>query len=461
MSGPAGGAGEPGSRESLSTVEDLREYIAANGVSHVMVGVTDVDGVLCGKHVAADKLMSMVEKGGLFCEVVLGWDLDDNVIAAPALSPTFPDRPIVLDAASPRQVPGDRPTLLLLADFAEPLDRLCPRNVLKRVIARAEEMGFRPRAAFEYEFFLFEETPKSIRAKGFRDLEPMMPGSFGYSLLRAGVSQELYDDILSTCATLGVPLEGLHEESGPGVVEAAISVDDALEAADRAVLFKSFVKQLAQRRGLMATFMARWSLDWPGQGGHIHLSLQDAQGASAFHDPSGDGSMSEAMRQFVAGQQALLPEFLVLAAPTVNSYSRLTPGFWAPTSATWGIENRTCALRVVPGAPSAQRVEYRIAGADANPYLALAGALGSGLWGIEHGLEPTAPEAGDAYARTDLDPLPETLWESTQSWKGSSAARELFGSEFVDHFAYSREWEERQFRKAVTDWELERYFESI
>jgi glutamine synthetase len=449
---------------AVLTLDDVRAYVREHDVSHVMLAITDLDGILRGKHLAAGKFLSAAERGGAFCEVVLGWDSDDAVYETTArtgVQTGFPDQPIVIDVASGRPLPGDRPSLVFLADFAEPLSALCPRNVLKRVIERAAASGFTARAALEYEFFLFDETPQSVRDKGYRDLRPITPGGFGYSVLRSAVWRDLYDDILSTCDGLGVPVEGLHEESGAGVLEAAIAVDDALEAADRGVLFKTFVKALAQRRGLMATFMSRWSLDWPGQGGHIHLSLQDRAGAPVFHDEHAAGSMSPTMRHFIGGQQALLPDLLAMTAPTINSYTRLVPGYWAPTTATWGIENRTCALRVVPGAPSAQRVEYRIAGADANPYLALAAALGSGLHGVEHQLEPSAPVEGNAYERTDADPLPATLWDAAQRLRNSSAAAELFGDDFVDHFAASREWEEREFRRNVTSWELERYFEAI
>ena len=173
--------------------------------------------------------------------------------------------------------------------------------------------------------------------------------------------------------------------------------------------------------------------------------------------------MSETMRHFVAGQQRLMPEFLALVAPTVNSYTRLIPGFWAPTDASWGIENRTCALRVIPGGPKAQRVEYRIAAADANPYLALAAALASGLWGIDTRAEPEPPTTGNAYDRrySRRLQLPRTLWEAAQRLKASAMARDWLGKPFVEHFAATREWEERQFRRHISDWELERYFEII
>jgi glutamine synthetase len=173
--------------------------------------------------------------------------------------------------------------------------------------------------------------------------------------------------------------------------------------------------------------------------------------------------MSPEMRWFVGGQQALMPELLAMVAATVNSYTRLVPGYWAPTAATWGVENRTCALRVIQGGAKAQRVEYRIAAADINPYLAIAVAIGSGLWGIEHRIEPDEPITGNAYDRKlpARRQLPRTLGEAAERLAGSKAAQELFGAPFVAHFAASREWEEREFRRVVTDWELARYFEII
>ena len=209
--------------------------------------------------------------------------------------------------------------------------------------------------------------------------------------------------------------------------------------------------------------MAKWSISVPGQSGHLHISLRNAGGGSVFHDPSKPHEMSDAMRWFVGGQQALMPELLAMVASTVNSYSRLVPGFWAPTSATWGIENRTTALRVIRGGASSQRVEYRIAAADINPYIALAAAIGSGLWGIEHRIEPDAAIEGNAYDREHAPErrLPATLYEAAERLAASKPARALFGDTFVEHHAATRQWEEREFRKAITDWELARYFEII
>jgi glutamine synthetase len=247
------------------------------------------------------------------------------------------------------------------------------------------------------------------------------------------------------------------------VLEAAIVHAPAIEAADRAALFKTYCKVLAQKRGWMATFMAKWSKDWPGQSGHLHMSLFDRAGKSVFHDGKGAHGMSDAMSWFVGGQQKLMPELLAMIACTVNSYTRLIPGFWAPTDATWGVENRTCALRVIPGSEKSQRVEYRIAAADINPYVALACAIGSGLWGIENRIEPDEAIVGNAYDRTfPADrALPRTLFEAAGRLEASVAARSLFGDAFVEHYAATRKWEEREFRRAITDWELARYFEII
>jgi glutamine synthetase len=414
-----------------------------------------------------DKFLASLDKGFGFCDVVLGWDSNDQQydnVRFTGWHTAFPDAPVRILPASCRSVPFEGPMLFFLGEFTDKAETVCPRAVLRRVLARASDMGFAVSAAAEFEFFMFRETPDSVREKGYRDLQTMTPGFFGYSVLRSSVHSEFYHALLQLCEAMRFPLEGLHTETGAGVLEAAIRYTEALEAADRAALFKTFAKVLAQRHGLMASFMAKWSRDWPGQSGHLHVSLTRRKGGgAAFHDARQPHGMSREMRWFVGGQQALMPEVLAMVACTVNSYSRLIPGFWAPTSATWGVENRTTALRVIPGGPKSQRVEYRIAAADINPYLALAAAIGSGLWGIEHQIEPDAAIVGNAYD-LKLPPkrqLPRTLNEAAERLARSKPAQELFGAPFVEHYAATREWEEREFRRAVTDWELARYFEII
>jgi glutamine synthetase len=450
----------------VKTADDARAIVEQRGLDYVKVGVFDVDGVMRGKYMAKDKFFSALDNDFGFCDVVLGWDSNDQLYDNVTLTgwhTAYPDAMVRVIPESCRAVPLEGDMLLFLGEFAGEAEKVCPRGVLRSVLARAEKLGYRVRAAAEFEFFMFEETPHSVREKGYRGLKNITPGYFGYSMLRSSVHADFYRELLDLAAAMDFPIEGLHTETGPGVLEAAINHDLALAAADKAALFKTFVKILAQKRGWMATFMAKWSPDWPGQSGHLHLSLAGPDGKPVFHDPAAPHGMSEVMRWFIGGQQRLMPELLSMVACTVNSYTRLIPGFWAPTHATWGVENRTCALRVISGSAKAQRVEYRIAAADINPYIALACAIGSGLWGIENRIEPDAPVTGNAYAMEfpASRSLPRSLSEAASRLLGSTAARDLFGDAFVEHYAATRDWEEREFRRAVTDWELARYFEII
>ena len=451
----------------VKNAADARKIVRERGLTHVKIGVHDIDGILRGKYVHVDKFDSALDGGLGFCNVVLGWDSNDQLydnVAYTGWHTAYPDAPVRIVPSTCREIATEPGNLLFLCEFAEKAEAICPRGTLRRVLDRGKAMGFDAMCGFEYEFFVFAETPHSLREKGYRNLKPVSPGFFGYSVLRNSVMSDWYHDLLKMSETMDCGIEGLHTETGAGVMEAALRVSGALEAADRAALFKLYTKVLAQKRDWIATFMAKWSKDWPGCGGHIHMSLwKSGKNESAFHDDKGAHRMSDTMRHFVAGQQRLMPEILAMIAPTVNSYRRLIPGFWAPTSATWGVENRTTALRVIPGSKKSTRVEFRVAAADANPYLALAAAIGSGLYGIEHRLEPTEPIKGNSYDKKHpaKSQLPRTLMEASERLHASKAARDLFGDAFVEHYAASRNWEEREFRKAITDWELDRYMEII
>lgn len=442
--------------------EALEEYLDSKRIEFYKVAVVDIDGVLRGKYLDRSKLSSALRKGFGFCDVVLGWDSQDQLYDGGQISgwhTGYRDAPVSLDLSTARILPFEDNTALLLGNFQGTYAEACSRTILKRVVERAQSMGFFAQAALEYEFFVFDETPESVREKGYRNLKPFTPGMFGYSMIRSGVHADLYHQFLTKMAALEVPIEALHTETGPGVLEAALCYTEAMEAADRGALFKTFAKVLLQQNGLMGTFMAKWHNNYPGQSGHIHLSLE-RDGKNEFFSDSPDG-MSATFRHFVAGQVALLPELLAMVCSTVNSYRRLVPGFWAPTHAAWGIENRTTAVRAIV-AGSASRSEYRIGPADANPYLAMAAALASGLYGIEHQLS-CDPVIGNAYENPGKDAvaLPSTLGEAARKLAASQVARQLFGDVFVDHFAHTRDFEDRQFRRSVADWDLARYFEII
>jgi glutamine synthetase len=451
----------------VTSAAELDQWIEREGIRRFKIGVFDVDGILRGKYVNREKLRSAADKGFGFCDVVLGWDAHDELYDRVEISgwhTGYRDAPVRLDLSTLRRIPFEDDTLLLIGSFDGDYAEVCPRTVLARTLDRARSMGFETNAAFEYEFFLFDETPHSIREKGYRNFRPFTPGMFGYSVIRNSVHAEFYHELLELMEGLDCEIEGLHTETGPGVVEAAIRHARGLAAADKAALFKTFTKIFAQRVELMATFMAKWSNDYPGQSGHLHLSLTGIEsGQNAFHDANGNHGMSATMRHFVAGQVLYLPELLSMVCTTINAYRRLVPGMWAPTASNWGVENRTTAIRVIPGGPGAQRTEYRVAPADANPYIVQTAALASGLRGIEERLEPPEPIMGSAYdvPAADSVALPATLQEAAERLRSSSMAREAFGDHFVDHYAATRLWEDLQYRKQVSNFDLERYFEII
>jgi glutamine synthetase len=440
--------------------------LKGRGFTRAKVGGFDLDGVLRGKYVSLEKLESALAKGFGFCDVIFGWDVADVLYDNAKLTgwhTGYPDTLAVLDPSTARPIPWEPGVVSMLADFRDAQGQphpACPRSTLKRVLAHAEKLGFSAKIGAEYEFFLFKETRDSLLAKGFQNLTPIDPGMFGYSWVRSGQDAELMRDILDSMAASGIELEGLHTETGPGVYEAALRYDDALVMADKAALFKPLLKQIAHRHGLSVTFMAKWNASLPGSSGHLHQSLWK-NGQNAFADPRAKRGISKVMEHYLAGQLALMTELTAVVAPTVNSYKRYVPGVWAPIVPTWGVENRTCSLRVIGvGEPSALRVEHRQPAADMNPYLAMAATLGAGLWGIEHEL-PLPPEAqGDAGSGA-AGRLPRSLREANAALEASEAARAVLGADFVDHYVRTRDWEVRAYEAAVTDWELKRYFEII
>jgi glutamine synthetase len=333
--------------------------------------------------------------------------------------------------------------------------------VLKRVLRRAEKLGVQPMCGMEFEWFNFVETPQSWAAKQGVDPTPLTPGMFGYSLLRANENGDFFRALMAELGDFGVPNEGLHTESGPGVYEVAILFSEALEAADRAILFKTGAKEIGARFGIMPSFMAKWSQQYPGCSGHVHQSLSDGK-KNLFHDPKGRTGMSKLFESYLAGQVAVLMEFAPMYWPTINSYKRLVDGFWAPVKPTWGVDNRTASFRVIGGSPKSTRLETRCPGADVNPYLAVAACIAAGLDGVEKGLKLTAkPIHGTNEGAENIPRAPRTLIETARNFRNSGAARDWFGDDFVDHFAATREWEWRQWQDAVTDWERKRYFEII
>ena len=448
--------------------DKILQQLAEQNTEKVKVAVTDIDGVLRGKLISFEKFTGILEKGFGFCNVVFGWDAGDAAYDNSQYTgwhSGYPDATAVIDLNTFRQVPWDNDTPLFLADFKDAAGSLavCPRSLLKQIIAQAAAQGYTPFFSQEFEWFNLVDNRDELYVGKFRDVKPLTNGMFGYSLQRAAENNDYFNDLFSQLKKFGVPLEGLHTETGPGVYEAAITYSEILEAADRAVLFKAGVKQIAHLHGIIATFMAKFSENLPGCSGHVHQSLWDSnKKTNLFYDKKKATGISSLMENYMAGQLACLPFILPMFAPTVNSYKRLVEGAWAPTTLTWGIDNRTTALRALPGSSGSTRLETRVVGSDSNPYLAMAACLAAGLYGISHKLKLTTPATkGNGYADIKNGILPANLWQATQAMKTSPVANELFGVEFIQHFAATREWEWRQFSKVVTDWEMKRYLEII
>ena len=456
---------------TTSKVHPALKAVEKSGAQKVKVAVSDIDGILRGKYLHIDKFKGAAEPypaGGFgFCDVVFGWDSSDQCYDNTSVTGWqhgFPDALARLDLDTARNVPWDNNVPFFIGEFINSDGTphpLCPRQTLKKVIQRAAKMGVNPLCGMEFEWFNFLENSHSWESKKGVGPTPLTPGMFGYSLLRMNQNREFFNAIQDEMLQFGVPIEGLHTETGPGVYEAAIAFSDALTQADRAILFKTGTKEIGARFGIMPSFMAKWNAAYPGCSGHIHQSMSDGK-KNLFADAKGRHGMSKMFESYLAGQVAHLMEFAPMFWPTINSYKRLVDGFWAPVKPTWGVDNRTASFRVIAGSPKSTRLETRCPGADVNPYLAMAAVIAAGLDGVEKGMKLTAPAIhGTNGGAENIPRAPRTLIETTRNFQQSKVARDWLGDTFVDHFAATREWEWRQWLDGVTDWELKRYFEII
>ena len=449
--------------------KQILDYVKKHPSQKVKLAITDIDGVLRGKYVSAEKFLGIADSEMGFCDVVFGWDMGD--VAYDNTSYTgwhtgYPDAKAKIDLSTFRKIPWENDIPFFLGEFIDAKDNafeICPRQLLKKIAAQSRKAGFEPVFSQEFEWFNFEETPQTAADKNFHGLKPLTPGMFGYSILRSTLRNDFFSAIFDDLAKFDVPIEGLHTETGPGVYEAAIRYGEILQSADRATLFKTSIKEIAYRFGILPTFMAKVSENLPGCSGHVHQSLWDKKETkNLFHDDKDKNKMSPLMKQYIAGQLHCLPHILPMVAPTINSYKRLVEGAWAPTTVTWSVDNRTVALRALLGGSKSSRLETRVVGSDTNPYLAMAACLAAGLYGIRKGLSLKQPATlGNGYRDDSNGRFPKNLHDATQIMKDSKIANELFGEKFVQHFAQTREWEWRQFSRVVTDWETRRYLEII
>jgi len=445
---------------------EILEAIRNNPHNKIKYAIADIDGVLRGKVIHKEKFFEIIDKGVGFCNVIFGWDIADagyDNTSYTGWHSGYPDANVMLDLNTFRTIPWENNQPIFLGELNSKYENgICPRSLLGKIAQQSYQMGYKPIFALEFEWYNFREDPIELAKRHFINPQPITTGMFGYSLHRPSLNDVYFNSLFDLLEAFDIKLEGLHTETGPGVYEAAIRHDEIVAAADKATLFKQSVKEIASKHGIIASFMAKWNSDLPGCGGHIHQSLWDTQKHNVFYDQSAPDNMSETFKSYIAGQLACLPYILPMYAPTINSYKRLVEGTWAPVTLSWGIDNRTASLRVLNADEASTRLETRVPGADVNPYLAMAAALASGLYGIKNKLKLTTnPVKGNGYKDITNGVLPTSLVDATRLMKNSELAHELFGKTFVDHFTATREWECRQFAKQVTDWELKRYMEGI
>ncbi len=459
-------------------IAEIKQLVEQGKIEYVKVGAADIEGVYRGKRVAAKFFLDSLADGFAQCDVLFGWDIAENVLPNLKFSNWergFADIVMKPDLATFAPVPWEENVYSCICDlWSEHGDRvtISPRYILGNLVERARSLGFEPMAASELEFRFFRENMVSLREKDFGpNLTPLNPGMNCYAISQASADDQLLGRIARMMRDHGVEIEGYNREHGPGMYEMNIHYSDALAAADRTMLFKTGVKEICHQLDYTASFMAKWSDQEDGSSGHSHMSLWDRNmERNVFWDESAEGHMSTTMRQFLAGVLSKLPEFMVLYAPVINSYKRYIEGTWAPLNTTWGMDNRTCSVRIINNSKRAVRLENRVPGADANFYLVFSAMLASGLYGIERKLELPARLDGNAYDPATvtkaieegrIQALARNLTDATRLFEGSDVAKEYLGTDFVEHFAATRHWEVKEYEKAVTNWDRRRYLELI
>jgi glutamine synthetase len=449
------------------TLESLRKAVADGSIDTVLVAMTDMHGQLIGKRFHAQHFLDSAHEETHGCNYLLANDIDMEPVpgyAAASWSQGYGDFVLKPDLETLRVIPWLPATALVLADVLDHHHHQdlphSPRAILKKQVARLEALGMRAFVATELEFYLFDETYEALHAKGYRD--PKTAGYYieDYHIFQTSKEEPVMRAVRNGLQGAGIPVENSKGEWGPGQEEINVRYADALEMADRHVILKNGIKEIAYNAGKAVTFMAKWRYDLAGSSSHIHSSLWDKDGKrSLFIDAQGEHGMSAVMRQYLAGQIAHAAEITYFLAPFINSYKRFQAGTFAPTRAVWSIDNRTAGFRLCGEGTRGLRTECRIGGSDLNPYLAIAALLAAGIAGIEGQMQLEPAFAGDAYVGDGLREIPKTLRAATATLRDSAMLRKAFGDNVVDHYVHAAEWEQFEYDRRITDWELKRGFE--
>ncbi len=449
----------------ILTLDDLRAAFAKGAIDTVLVCLVDMQGRLMGKRVHAQAFLDGAHLETHCCNYLLATDLEMATppgYAATSWAAGYGDYVMRPDLATLRRLPWLEATALVLCDVLDhdthaPVAH-SPRQMLKGQIARLEAAGLAAMMATELEFFLFAQSFAELAAGGYRDLQPIGAYNEDYNILQTTREEAVMRPLRNHLFAAGIPVEGTKGEAEAGQSELNIRYAPALDCADHHTIAKHAVKDIAWAQGHAASFLAKWHPARTGSSSHIHVSIA-RDGAPAFYDPEAEFGMSTLMRHFVAGFVAHAPDYTFFLAPYVNSYKRFAKGTFAPTKSVWSVDNRTAGFRLCGANTKAVRIECRIGGSDLNPYLAQAALIAAGIDGIEHEMALAPPTGGDAYETGSAQEIPGTLRAATGTLRTSGFLQAAFGAEVIAHYTRCAEWEQEEFDRAVTDWEIARGFE--
>jgi len=445
--------------------DDLKSRVADGTIDTVLACFVDMQGRLTGKRFHAVNFVETSFRETHCCNYLLATDLEmatPDGYAATSWEKGYGDYVMAPDLTTIRPVPWLEGTAMVLCDVLDhhthapvPHD---PRAMLKKQVARLDALGLTAMMATELEFFLFEQSYDAIRKGGYRDLAPISGYNEDYHILQTTKEEAVMRPIRNHLYAAGLPVENTKGEAEAGQEELNIRYADALACADHHSIAKHAIKEIAWQQGHAASFLPKWAADRVGSSSHVHQSLWRGDDP-AFRDAQGEYGMSDLMRHYMAGLIAHAPDYTFFLAPYVNSYKRFSKGTFAPTKTVWSVDNRTAGFRLCGEGTKGVRVECRIGGSDLNPYLAQAAMLAAGIDGIERELTLAPPTRGDVYEDATAADIPHTLRAATETLRGSSFLRGAMGENVIDHYVRCAEWEQEEFDRAVTDWEIARGFE--
>lgn len=448
------------------TFDELKQAVSSGEIDTVIAAQVDMQGRLMGKRFQAEFFVESAWEETHSCNYLLATDMEMETVdgyRSTSWEAGYGDYTMKADLATLRRVPWLEGTALVLCDVLDHHTHAevahAPRTILKKQVARLESMGMKAMFASELEFFLFRESFEEALDKGYRNLTPISAYNEDYHIFQTTKEEEVMRAIRNGLNGADIPVENSKGEACAGQEEINVRYSDALTMADRHAIMKTGCKEIAWSKGHAISFMAKWAYDMAGNSSHIHQSLWSLDGEPLFYDPDAEHGMSKLMRHYLAGLLKHSSEITFFLAPYINSYKRFMAGTFAPTKAIWSLDNRTAGYRICGVDTRAVRVECRIGGSDLNPYLAMAGLIAAGIDGIENELELEPAYVGDAYHGRNVREIPATLRETADALDGSALLRKAMGDEVIDHYVHAARWEQFEYDRRVTDWEVARGFE--